>query len=156
MKVRRLLKLIAEHDGDFFAAQSSSNHQHVTNFSHHISFNCRMLSTASTKRKDPFAIWTDVNKRVLIEALSLHSGGRYSNLANAKGKWKLVVADFQSATGQMQVPTLLRLLFLESLIRLQTNHRFVVFEECAYDPDHIAEEKLSNLPSICLSEWLWC
>ena len=62
-----------------------------------------MLQTVITKRKDPGAIWTDVNKRVLIDALSLHSGGRYSNLANAKGKWRLVVDVFQSRTGQMIV-----------------------------------------------------
>lgn len=60
-----------------------------------------MLQTAIIKRKDPVVIWTDTNKRVLIDALLLHSDGCNSNLANAKGKWKLVVDDFQIRTGQI-------------------------------------------------------
>jgi hypothetical protein len=115
-----------------------------------------MLQTANTKRKDPAAIWTDVNKRVLIDALTLHSGGRYSNLANAKGKWNLVVADFQSATGQMQFPNLLIPLLLQSLMHLQITRRVVVLKECTDDPDYCTEEEPSDLPSICLPEWLWC
>ena len=115
-----------------------------------------MLQTATTKRKDPVAIWTDVNKRVLIDALILHSGGRYSNLANAIGKWNLIVADFQSATGHMQFRNLQIPLLLQSLIHPQITRRVVVLEECADDPDNRTEEEFGDLPSICLPEWLWC
>ena len=54
-----------------------------------------------SKKKDAPAIWTDANKGVLIDALVRHSDGRYSNLSNAKGKWRLIVSDFESATGQL-------------------------------------------------------
>ena len=43
--------------------------------------------------------WLDVNRKVLIECLAEHSGGRYSSLKNKKSAWKLVVADFNVKTG---------------------------------------------------------
>jgi hypothetical protein len=54
-----------------------------------------MALIETKKRKDPTVMWTDVNKHVLITALVQHSNGRFSNLANAKGKWALVVSDFE-------------------------------------------------------------
>ena len=60
-----------------------------------------MAEVVSKKKKDAPAIWTDANKGVLIDALVRHSEGRYSNLSNAKGKWRLIVSDFESATGQL-------------------------------------------------------
>lgn len=97
-----------------------------------------------------------MNKRVLIDALIHHSGGRYANLANAKGKWNLVVSDFQSATGQIQFPNLQLPLLFKSLRHLRITRRVVVLEECADHPDYGTEEEPSDLPSICLPEWLWC
>ena len=43
--------------------------------------------------------WLDVNRKVLIDCLAEHSGGRYSNLKNKKSAWKSVVADFNLKTG---------------------------------------------------------
>lgn len=59
-----------------------------------------MTSTGDQKKKEPTAYWTDVNKRVLIETLTMHSGGRYNDLLNDKKKWLLVVKDFHAATGE--------------------------------------------------------
>ena len=59
-----------------------------------------MAATDDQKKKEPTAIWTDVNKRVLIHTLATHSGGRYNNLLNDKKKWVLVVKDFHDATGE--------------------------------------------------------
>ena len=44
-------------------------------------------------------MWLDVNRKVLIDYLAEHSGGRYSNLKNKKSAWKLVVVDFNLKTG---------------------------------------------------------
>ena len=156
MKVRRLLKEITERSFSDLAPQTSWNQQLLTDFRHNFLIISRMLQTANTKRKDPAAIWTDVNKRVLIDALIHHSGGRYANLANAKGKWNLVVSDFQSATGQIQFPNPQLPLLLKSLRHLRITRRVVVLEECADDPDYCTEEEPGDLPSICLPEWLWC
>ena len=114
-----------------------------------------MLQTDITKREDPGAIWTDVNKRVLIDALSLHSSGRYSNLANAKGKWKLVVDDFQSRTGQMLVYNLNTSLVLQNLIPLQITCRVALLKERADDPGYSAQEKFIDLPPVCDPKWVW-
>ena len=63
---------------------------------HHNFFNSSMEQSCKVKQS---TVWTDANRKALREALELHSNGRYSNLANAKGKWKLVVADFLAKTG---------------------------------------------------------
>lgn len=59
-----------------------------------------MTSKGDQKKKDPSANWTDVNKRVLIETLAVHSGGRYNNLLSDKKKWIIIVKDFHDATGK--------------------------------------------------------
>jgi hypothetical protein len=56
------------------------------------------MSEATTPKQP--TIWTDANRKALRESLEVHSNGRYSNLANAKGKWKLVVAEFLAKTGR--------------------------------------------------------
>lgn len=43
--------------------------------------------------------WLDVNRKMFIDCLAEHSGGRYSSLKNKKSAWKLVVADFNVKTG---------------------------------------------------------
>jgi hypothetical protein len=62
-----------------------------------------MALIETKKRKDLPVMWTDVNNYVLITALVQHSNGRYSNLANARGKWALVVSDFEKGTGWLAV-----------------------------------------------------
>ena len=59
-----------------------------------------MTSKGDQKKKEPSANWTDVNKRVLIETLALHSGGRYNNRLSYKKKLILIVKVFHDATGK--------------------------------------------------------
>jgi hypothetical protein len=76
----------------------------------------------STDPKPP-TIWTDANKKALREALGNHSDGRYSNLANAKGKWKLVVAEFHAKTDKLVVSNVLTKNSLQNLIHLLHSHQ---------------------------------
>ena len=65
------------------------------------------------------ASWTDVNKKVLIDVLSIFSEGRFSNSSNKKDKWISILETFNGRTGiTSQISTILTTLNLVSQITL--------------------------------------
>lgn len=69
-------------------------------------------------------MWTDVNKKTLIDTLALHSSSRYSNLSNAKGKWKLIVIEFEKATGLLAVKISCANLYSNAILISQDWHTY--------------------------------
>lgn len=105
MQVRRVLKVFAErfvHHLDILMRQYHSKLLLITNNKHHNSLTQDGTHLNEEEERANSDV-TDVNKHILITALAQHSNGRYSNLANAKGKWAFVVSDFQKATGWLVV-----------------------------------------------------